>query len=215
MNICNVWNCSYTAESANEFVTATLSALADAAEADNWPRVLEILAKDGAFINCCRLGGTSLFAPLHHAAHAGVPVEVVQCLIECGAWRSLRDARGERPVDIAERMGHRHLSGILQPQFKKQVPLDVLLKIQSHFHAVIRAQIRTDGLRLPDLEPMLELDPPMFFPVHGMFGGFNYCLEAIGAEAKLVSESWSRVVDGAGKRHEITSEGSRLVAEGL
>ena len=103
----------------------------------------------------------------------------------------------------------------LQPQFKKFVPLDELLRIQLHFHAVIQGQVRTDGLRLPELEPMLELDPPMFSPVRGMFGGFNYCLEAVGPEAKLVSESWSRLVDGAGKRHEIMYEGSRLLAEGL
>lgn len=34
-------------------------------------------------------------------------------------------------------------------------------------------------------------------------------------EAKLVSESWCRVVGGSGQRHELTSEGSRLLEEGL
>jgi hypothetical protein len=55
----------------------------------------------------------------------------------------------------------------------------------------------------------------MWFPVPGMYGGFSYRLEAAGVEAKLVSESWSRVVGGSGQRHEVTSEGSRLVEEGF
>ncbi len=46
-------------------------------------------------------------------------------------------------------------------------------------------------------------------------GGFSYRLEVVGVEAKLVSESWCRVVDGSGQRHEITSTGSRRVAEGF
>jgi len=71
-------------------------------------------------------------------------------------------------------------------------------------------------LRLPELEVLLELDrPQMWFPVPGMYGGFSYWLESTGADAKLVSESWSRVVGGSGQRHEITSAGSRLVEEGF
>jgi hypothetical protein len=96
----------------------------------------------------------------------------------------------------------------------------VLLKIQAHFHAVIRdridRQLPDHGLRLPELEPLLELDRPhMWFPVPGMYGGFSYWLEADGVEAKLVSKSWCRVVEGSGQRHEITPAGSRLVEEGF
>ncbi len=55
----------------------------------------------------------------------------------------------------------------------------------------------------------------MWFPVPGMYGGFSYCLELTGADAKLVAESWCRVVGGSGQRHEITTYGSRLVEEGF
>jgi hypothetical protein len=48
-----------------------------------------------------------------------------------------------------------------------------------------------------------------------MYGGFYYRLDAAGVDAKLISESWSRVVGGSGQRHEVTSEGSRLVDEGF
>jgi hypothetical protein len=137
-----------------------------------------------------------------------------------GAWRTLQNARGERPVDVAERKGHLHLREILEPVISHCVPIGVLLKVQSHFHDVIRArideQLPDHGLRLPELEPLLELDrPQMWFPVPGMYGGFSYRLESLGVEAKLVSESWCRVVDGSGQRHEITTEGGWLVAEGF
>ena len=103
---------------------------------------------------------------------------------------------------------------------KHLVPIDVLLKIQVLFHEVIRGRIDRElpnhGLRLPELEPLLELDRPhMWFPVPGMYGGFSYRLESSGVEAKLVAESWCRVVGGSGQRHEITSKGSRLVEEGF
>ena len=109
---------------------------------------------------------------------------------------------------------------MLEPVLKHRIPLGVLSKLQSLFHEVIRGRIDRElpdhGLRLPELEPLLELDrPQMWFPVPGMYGGFNYRLESAGVETKLVSESWCRVVGGSGQRHEITSEGSRLVEEGF
>jgi hypothetical protein len=96
----------------------------------------------------------------------------------------------------------------------------VLLRIQSHFHEVIRGRIEEalpdNGLLLPELRPLLELERPrMWFPVPGMYGGFSFWLESTGVAARLVSESWSRVEGGSGQRHEITSAGSRLVAEGF
>lgn len=137
-----------------------------------------------------------------------------------GAWGTLQNARGERPVDVAERQGHRHLLDVLAPEPKHYVPFGVLLKIQAHFHAVIRGRIDQPlpdhGLRLPELEPLLELDrPQMWFPVPGMYGGCSYRLESTGVEAKLVSESWCRVVGGSGQRHEITPVGSELLEEGF
>ena len=69
---------------------------------------------------------------------------------------------------------------------------------------------------MPELEPLLELDQPkMWFAVPGMYGGFSYLLESPGVQAKIVIESWCRVSGGSGQRHEITSEGSRLVEEGF
>lgn len=121
---------------------------------------------------------------------------------------------------MAERRGNRCLQAALAPELNHTVPIGVLLKIQTNFHEVIRARVDRElpnhGLRLPELEPLLELErPQMWFPVPGMYGGFSYRLESTGVDAKLVAESWCRVVGGSGQRHEITSEGSRLVDEGF
>lgn len=215
-----VWDGITKAGTLKDKAATARSALADAAKAYNWPRMFELISEYREFVNSCRPGGKSLFAPLHQAAHAGAAIEVVHRLIELGAWRTLRNARGERPVDVAERQGHHHLVGVLEPVLKHRVPHGAILRIQSHFHKVIRRRIDRalpgHGLRLPELEPLLELDrPEMWFPVPGMYGGFSYSLESTGVEPKLISESYCRVAGGSGQRHEITSKGSRLVAEGF
>lgn len=215
-----VWDGITQSESLDERTGMVRSALADAAKAYNWPRVFELIAEHREFVNACRPGGRTLFAPLHQAAHAGAAVEVIHRLIELGAWRTLQNARGERPVDVAERKAHHHLRQVLEPVLRHRVPHGVILRIQIHFHEVIRGRIDRvlpdHRLRLPQLEPLLELDrPQMWFKVPGMCGGFSYRLESSGADAKLISESWCRLCGGSGQRHEITSEGSRLVEEGF
>ena len=214
------WDGSMRRESLNDWVVIARNALADAAKNYDWPRVFEILSEHQEFVNTWRLGGTSLYAPLHQAAYGGAPVDVVQQLLRLGAWRTLQNARGERPVDVAARKGHAHLLAILAPEYKRDVPLGVLLKIQAHFHEVIcgRADrlVREHDLRLPELEPLLELEnSEIWFPVPGMMGGFKFRLESPGVDAKLVSESWCRAAEGSGERHEITSAGSRLVEKGF
>ena len=171
-------------------------------------------------VNATRPDGPSWYAPLHQAAWHGAAEEVAERLIGLGAWRTLRNDRGERPLDVAERRRHRHLLPILNPVYRHDVRREIIVRLQTHFHAVIcgRAErlVNEEGLRLPELEPLLELDTPkMWFPIPGMAGGFSYRLELEGVHARLVSESWCRVVEGSGQRHEITSHGSRLVDEGF
>ena len=194
--------------------------LADAAKAADWPCVFELLSGQQEWVNSPRPGGPSWYTPLHQAAWHGAPVAVVRRLIRLGAWRTHENARGERAADIARRRGHRHLLEALAPEYEHHVPQDVLLRIQAHFHAVIRGRcgrlVEEQRLRLPELAPLLELDrPKMWFRVIGMAGGFAYHLESAGVQAKLISESWSRVVGGSGQRHEITSGGSDLVDVGF
>ena len=196
------------------------NALADAARTHQWGSVLAILREHPDWVNASRPGGSSLFAPLHQAAYGAAPIEVVEALLELGAFRTLRNARGERPVDVADRRDHRHLCQALTPVFLRQVPTGILLKLQAQFHSVIRGRIDEPfpehKLRLPELEPLLELRlPKMWFPVPGMYGGFSYQLIGDGVDATLVSESWCRIAGGSGQRHEITTIGNTLVAEGF
>ena len=93
-----------------------------------------------------------------------------------------------------------------------------LTAIQNNFHALIRkrgASIENImELPLPDLKVFIESGKKEeYFPVPGMYGGFNYRFEGDGANSKLITESWCRVVEGSGQRHEITSSGTKLVAE--
>ena len=204
--------------------------LADAARDADWPHVVGLLSdpRYQHLINSWRPSGSSWYAPLHQAAWHGAPAVIVSRLLDLGAWRTHRNARGERPVDVAQRRGHLHLLPALDPQLKRVVPPETLLQIQAHFHAVIRS--RCDELvrdvRLPELEPLLELErlrerygqtepQKIGFRVVGALGWFAYWLESEGASATLISESWSRVVSGSGERHEITSHGSTLVEEGF
>lgn len=194
--------------------------LADYARAYDWAQVLDILSENRECINSIRLDGSSFYAPLHQAAHGDAPLDVVQKLIEMGAWRTLRNAKEQRPVDIALAQNHERLVPLLSPQYQHQVPFDVLLKLQHNFHEVIRGRVRKlveeHRLRLPQLEPLLESEEPnAWFMVPGMYGGFSYRLETPGNNPKLISESWCRVAGGSGQRHEITATGSELVDEGF
>ena len=215
-----VWHGITRAESMSDWAVNVRNRLADAAKAYDWHRVIELVSRDGELINSWRPGGKSMFAPLHQAAHVGAPVDIVDRLCRLGAWRTLRNGRGERPIDVAVRRGHDILRGVLEPVLKHSVPSGALQEIEKRFHEVIHGRIDRHlpdhGLRLPQLEPLLELDrPAMWFPVPGMIGGFSYWLDVAGVIPKLVCESWSRAATGSGERHEITAEHSRLVEEGF
>ena len=172
--------------------------LADAARDYDWPRVLHILSAHRDWINASRPGGRARYAPVHQAAHGGAPAPVIHRLIGMGAWRTLRNRRGERPVDIARRRGHVRLVPILKPVCPRHdVPLDALNRVQGHFHALIREYPagRKRCLRLPELEPLLEMGrESVYFEVLGMFGGFVYSLEEDGTVPRLMVERFSRVL---------------------
>ncbi len=215
-----VWDGVVQAKDLSPKIANLRHRLADAAKEGSWTKVLEMLRQHPELVNSSRPDGSSRFSPLHQSTYGGADVNVVQQLVQSGAWRTLQNARGERPVDVASRRGHGQLIPALEPVLKHKVPNGVLLRIHAAFHEVIVGRIREPlpelKLRLPELEPLLELDrPKMWFPVPGMYGGFSYWLEGSGADAKLISESWCRVVGGSGQRHSITSAGYELVEEGF
>jgi hypothetical protein len=63
---------------------------------------------------------------VHQAAHAGAGVEVVSALVGLGAFRTMKDSQGNRPVDIAQVQFHSHLIGILEPVYERHITEEVL-----------------------------------------------------------------------------------------
>jgi hypothetical protein len=215
-----VWDGVTRAETLNPQAAAARHRLADAAKIYDWDTVLALLGQDNQLINTTRPGGQSRYTVLHQAAHGGAPASVIEELLRLGTWRTLRTAQGERPLDIAVRLGHVHLRELLTPVLQHNGAMEALQSIQQHFHAVIRERadqyVQEHALRLPELEPLLELaEPRLWFAIPGMYGGFHFWLDQIVDDPVLIAESWCRVVGGSGQRHLISPHGSLLLAEGF
>jgi protein-tyrosine phosphatase len=215
------WLGTLQREKYNESFVAERDAIADAARKYDWPTVFRLLEGKPALVNGWRVGGPSWYTPLHQAARAGSPAAVIEELLARGAWRTLRTSKGERAVDIARSQGHEHLVALLEPVAIRQIDARDLERIKDHFHNVIRGRIRNipeieGALRLPELTPLTEQSHACFwFPVPGMCGGFKFWLAPEETDPKLISESWCRVVDGSGERHEVTPVGARMVDKGF
>lgn len=90
----------------SEDIITTGHKLADAAEAGDWPEMLDLLDEMPAVsASQCRPGCPEWITPLHYAARHGAPEKVIGALIERGALRSLRDARGWTACDAAIETG--------------------------------------------------------------------------------------------------------------
>ena len=195
------------------------AAVADAARDYDRRRLLELLEEHDELVNSVRPDGWSLYAPMHQAAHGGAPVEVVVRLVEMGVGgRCAQRAPSGR--SMSPRAGDTRLLRALDPVILHVVPPDTLARIQVDFHEVIRGRAtelcREHQLRLPELEPLLEIrQAPVWFAVPGMYGGFSYELEADGERSRLIVESWCRVCGGSGQRHVVSAAGSTLVDEGF
>ncbi len=195
----------------NERLDEERRRLADAAKAADWPSVFDVLSRDATLVNTWRLEGSSLYTPLHQAAHTGAPASVVERLLELGAWRTLRNAKKERPVDVAVRTGHKNLEKLLEPRLVRSVLKESLMPLRAYLHGVIRARaerlVEEHALRLPEVEPLLEYrTPSMWFAVPGMHGGFRLHFEkGRGKQGPaLLVESSCNVVEGSGECRRVT-----------
>lgn len=198
--------------------------LADAAKLGDWPGVFAALDDAQVFapeVNRWRPGGASWFTPLHQAAWLDAPSDVVAELLRRGAWTSITDSRGRRPVDLARERGHRGLLGILEPSFDEggSPGDDSLAAMNRHLETLI-GEIARPALeqtrfqvRYPDVTFLFEDAGPdeLWFPIPGMAGGF--LIEAHNRRVHV--ESWCRVVEGSGLYHVVTRERTILVEEGF
>lgn len=132
--------------------------LADAAGEGEWDRVLELLdeARTGGLdlVNSWRPGGVSWSTPLHHAARQGAPVEVIEALVDRGAWLGLPDADGLLALDHALRGGHSELFEAVSPPDVSELEraLDRALELQAK-RAIELICTESRLLRVPRFRP--------------------------------------------------------------
>eukprot|EP00742_Colponemidia_sp_Colp-10_P008076 GILJ01008716.1.p1 GENE.GILJ01008716.1~~GILJ01008716.1.p1 ORF type:complete len:103 (-),score=11.34 GILJ01008716.1:196-504(-) len=99
------------------------------------------------------------------------------------------------------------------------IPPHTLSALESRFHDVIRGRvdelIKQHNVVLPKLSDFLKSgESSSYFAVPGFYGGFNFRIQGDGEDAKLITESWSRVCGGSEQTHEITATSTTLVSEG-
>lgn len=190
--------------------------LADATRDGKWDEVFRLLDTDFWLnANQWRIGGDSWFAPLHQAAWHGASSEVLDELIRRGAWRSLRNADGERPINIALKRGHKHIVEMLAIRESSEHELRKFASWDKHLSDLISK--RTEPLAPVNFRPIpteiIALEPieNLYFRYPGMYGGFSMSI----FKDRLLVESWCRVVGGSGQAHVITESGCVLVEEGF
>lgn len=230
-----VWNGVLEPPQLFDHVVAARHRLADAAKQGDWSLVLRLLDESGGMVdvNNWRPGGTAWFTPLHQAAWHGAPVSVAAELVARGALRTLTDARGRTAHDVRqardtrerrlkglEAESHLALRSFLTPPSSPLGP-GRLHALEQHLNGIIDSRIKGvlyDGrdphtvLRYPPVGILHEVPGNrLWFPVPGMYGGFDIVLR----QGYLEVSSWCRVVGGSGQMHLITEDGATLVDSGF
>jgi hypothetical protein len=169
---------------------------------------------------------------LHQAAWHGVSADVAAELIRLGALRTLTDSHGRTPYKVRldrDRDASTTKAALLQ---NKTLALRSLLRptpslltpertraLSKHLGECIDGRVRglypgrnpRTVLRYPPVEILEELaGHRVFFPVPGMFGGFEIVLR----HGYLEVKSWNSTVAGSGQTHLITHEGVIRVDDG-
>lgn len=230
-----VWNGVLDPTQYSAGALAVRHQLADAAKAGDWPLVLRLLDEPGTPLtaNDWRPGGTAWFTPLHQAAWHGAPASVAEELVTRGSLRSLTDSRGRTALDIrternsaefaakgAGTDSHMSLRAVLAPPASPLSPARIRA-LDDHLARLIES--RVSGVLYEGRDPQAVLRYPpvaimhetparrLWFPVPGMYGGFDIQLR----DGYLEVASWCRVVGGSGQRHVITEDRTTLVEEGF
>ncbi|MBY0287303.1 MAG: ankyrin repeat domain-containing protein [Mycobacteriaceae bacterium] len=231
-----VWRGVLDSELQHNHVVVGSHRFADAAKAGDWSAVLSTLDDPTLLIdiNGWRPGGTAWFTVLHQAAWHGAPANVVAGLIRRGALLTLTESRGRTAHDVfmdrsrkihwGKGVGVAEQSRTLLEQQLMSPPSplssDEIHSLDGHLAQVIDGRIGVlfDGrnprevLRYPPVEILHEVpDQHVWFPVPGMYGGFDIRLQ----ENFLDVKSWCRAVGGSGQEHVITTAGAILVDEGF
>ena len=138
----------------------------------------------------------------------GAPVGVAERLLNAGAWRSLRTADGDRPLDLARQRGHHHLLETLSVRDVGPSEESRFAAWDSHLADLIAERTRPlNPVRfrpVPTELLVMEQMDTLWVPYPGMYGGVSLSVH----RGRLVVESWSRVAGGSGQAHVITESGT-------
>jgi len=232
-----VWRGLLDSTLVHDHVVAASHRLADAAKAGEWAIVLHMLddPTQHVDVNWWRPGGTAWFTVLHQAAWHAAPLDVIDGLVRRGALRTLVDSKGraasdvltDRELELSPATSATAGQRLRTARARRLAPppspcsADEMSSLEGHLAEVIDGRLRGaffDGrnprevLRYPPVGILHEVpDQHLWFPVPGMYGGFDITLR----NGFLDVKSWSRVVGGSGQQHVITTAGAILVDEGF
>jgi hypothetical protein len=188
-------------------------------EARDWAALVKQIEERPMLVNTIYRRGRSTFHLLHEVVRHDVPRSVVHDLVKLGAFKTVKDSSGRRPVDIARKSGFDDLVIPLKTEALHPGDRKNLAYIQELFHGLIRAfmlayKAPTD-LRLPPLSILTEgWNTKVWFPIPGMYGGFHFWLDSDDNGTFLIADSWCRVCGGSEMRHRITPFEAVLIEEG-
>lgn len=157
--------------------------LADAASVGDWEAVIELLGSPRtapSLINTWRPGGVSMVTPLHQAAIKGAPIDVVEKLVDLGAWRTLEDSRGWRPVDLALLHGRSEILTLLTPSESRQYQSALNRVLTYRLGKLLTEVTREDAVprfRPPQVAVIEEVGGEIHFDLSGSGHYFNVFLE--------------------------------------
>jgi ADP-ribosylglycohydrolase len=188
-----------------------------ALESADWAGFLRLLHDNPKLVNAVLSRRRSWCHVLHQAARCHAPVDLLDELIGLGAFRTITDSSGRRPLDIVTKEASDDLFTSLQPCIEHPVDPERLARIQELFHGLIRSVMLVFKvslqMRLPQLSVLTEIkDLAVWFPIPGMYGGFHFWLDNADDGAVLIAESSCRV-SGEVMCHRITPIEVVLVEE--
>lgn len=205
-------------------LTAVRHSLFGAAERHDWLSVFKMLAEDkeSKLVNVCCPNVSTGYTLLHHAVASDAPAEVIEKLIEAGAFRSVCCQNHERPIDIAKRLGFDDLLDLLSPERKHDLSQQDLDSLQTSFRELILEEGMSPvrEMRLPQLGALLEQDEPTM-TFQAPFGVFVYrlfklpfpiAIDFVQEDFVLLVRSYQRMGEGRERHFVITPHGRQLVS---
>lgn len=210
----NVYQSVYT-----DGVVKANKTISDLSYVHDWPNLIKQIQECPNMVNTCRFPQNSsseqpkLYTPLHQAAHGKASKGVFEELLKLGASKTLKTAKGETAYDIAKRLGESEdILKLLEVPKEVREKQDEIQKMEAGLHKAIlgRAEnlITKNGQALPQLAFLYEFGS-FWYPVPGMYGGFNVEQTDDGIE----TSSWCRVVGGSGMLHAIDKEGNVVLKD--